>query len=91
MANKKTEIPIRPDLFEKWVKEKEAQLQFMDEEVEEENTVFKTTNYRQEKERLQNNPYNTELNTAALQSIEKDIYIQEAFRVIKDLLQVQKK
>jgi carboxyl-terminal processing protease len=91
MANKKTEIPIRPDLFEKWVKEKEAQLQFMDEEVEEENTVFKTTNYRLEKERLQNNSYNTELNTAALQSIEKDIYIQEAFRVIKDLLQAQKK
>ncbi len=90
LANKKTIIPLKPDMFEKWIKEKDAMLKEMDEKDETENKIFTADNYRQEKIRLHNNVYATDLNDAAIKSIQKDIYIQEAFQILDQLINLMK-
>lgn len=90
MTDKKTVIPLQPAAFEKWITEKESLLKTMDEKDETGNYLFTADNYRMEKERLRNNAYAAELNTAALKSVQKDIYIQEAFQVMTDLINYQK-
>ncbi|MBC7872583.1 MAG: carboxy terminal-processing peptidase [Ferruginibacter sp.] len=87
----RTSIPLQPAAFEIWIKEREANSKAMDEKEETENKKFTTGNYRAEKERLQNNAYAAELNAAALKSIQKDMYVQEAFGIITDLINLQKK
>jgi hypothetical protein len=63
----------------------------MDEKEDVVNPFFKTVNYTMEQQRLQNNAYAAEMNAAALKSIEKDKYIQEAFLIMKDFITALKK
>jgi len=86
---KQTIIPLKPGLFEKWMNDKETLMKTMDEADEVEAKVFIAGNYKLEKERLQNNSYATELNKAALQSIQRDMYVQEAFLIVTDLIRAQ--
>jgi len=61
-------------------------MQLLDFEEAKENKLFTPDNYKMEKERLKNNAYANELNKEALKNIQKDIYIQEAFLVMNDLI-----
>lgn len=84
-------VPLKPEAFEKWNKEREALEDALDDEDSVENKLFVTDNYRMEKERLQNNAYAAELNKYTIESIQSDSYIQEAFSILIDLIKLQKK
>lgn len=84
-------IPLKPEAFEKWNKEREALENALDKEDSLENKLFVTDNYRMEKERLQSNAYAAELNKYTIESIQSDSYIQEAFSILTDLIRLQKK
>ncbi len=90
LNNKQSGIPLKTELFEKWMKDEEALMKNMDETGETENKIFTAGNYKLETERLQNNSYASDLNKAALQSIQTDMYVQEAFRIMADLIRIQK-
>lgn len=82
-------IPLQPEAFEKWIKEKEASNTEISEEEHTSDKLFTADNYSMEKERLQNNTYAADLNIAALKNIQTDIYIKEAYNIITDLIKLQ--
>ena len=51
---------------------------------------FEAVNNQLDKQRLQNNEYETEVNKKWLENIAGDIYIKEAFLVVTDLINLQK-
>jgi hypothetical protein len=52
--------------------------------------LFSVENHSQDRQLLQNNLLDKEINSAWLQNIAADIYTQEAFRVLTDLIQLKK-
>jgi carboxyl-terminal processing protease len=82
-------IPLKWDSFEKWVQEHNPQP-----EGKRTNTtstaLFAVENHSQDKQLLQNNLSDKEINSAWLQNVAADIYTQEAFRVLTDLIQLKK-
>jgi carboxyl-terminal processing protease len=81
-------VPLQPAAFEKWEKNNEAN--FL-EENDKPNSVFVAANYGFEKERLKHSDYESEMNAAILERIQKDAYVQEAYQVIRDLIELLKK
>jgi len=88
--SKTTVIPLQPASFEKWIRAKEERLKNLDEENEADSKLFKAGNHKQAKEGVKSSVYAAEMNAAVLESIQKDIYVEEAFRVILDLINLQK-
>jgi hypothetical protein len=86
----RTTVSLKPEGFEKWIKEKDAVMKSLDFKDVKENKLFTSDNYKMEKERLKNNAYANELNKEALKNIQKDVYIQEAFLVMSDLIKLVK-
>ena len=82
-------IPLKWDGFEKWMQENEAQS-----EGNRTNTtstaLFSVENHSQDRQLLQNNLSDKEINSAWLQNVAADIYTQETFRVLTDLIQLKK-
>ena len=82
-------IPLKWDSFEKWVKENE-----MDEGISNEEgkptKKFTVENHVGDKELFRNNVYAKEVNDVWLKNIAGDIYIEEAFSVLLDLINLQK-
>lgn len=89
----KTEtISLKPEGFELWAKQKELNGDIMKRNS---NTVltgkkFTVDNHNQDKIVLANNSYAKEINTTWLSDIAADIYIQETFSVLCDLINFQK-
>jgi carboxyl-terminal processing protease len=82
-------IPLKAELFEKWMKEKELNMQAMKGEGK---AAIKYTveNHAADKQLLLNNPYARERNAAWLENLADNIYIQEAYLVVTDLINLQK-
>ncbi len=87
---KTTIIPLQPAAFEKWMKAKEERLESIDEENEADSKFFKAGNHKQNKEKNIGSEFAAEMNKAAIESLQKDIYVEEAFRVMLDLINLQK-
>jgi hypothetical protein len=49
--------------------------------------LFTTTNHAYELQRLQNNTYASEVNSIVVKNLQQDIYIEETFRILTDLIQ----
>jgi carboxyl-terminal processing protease len=82
-------IPLKWDSFEKWIKENETRGGELGEE-ERVSKKFTVENYAGDKELFRNNAYAKELNDVWLKNIAGDIYIEEAFSVLLDLINLQK-
>jgi len=82
-------IPLKADLFEKWIKQQELDLEAMKGEGKP-STAFVVENHTSDRQLMVNNPYAKEINDAWLKNLADDIYIQEAFLVIADLINLQK-
>ena len=82
-------IPLKWDSFEKWMKENEEDEGIMDEE-EMPTRKYTVENHAGDKEQFRNNPYAKEVNEVWLKNIAGDIYIEEAFSVLLDLINLQK-
>lgn len=82
-------IPLKAELFEKWMQQQELEQETM----KGEGTVtkkFTIDNHGQDKQLLHNNAYAREINEVWLQNLAEDIYIEEAFSVLLDLINLQK-
>lgn len=84
-----TTIPLQPDAFEKWASENNFD-ELDEDEISEDSKLFKAENHQAEKQRLALNIASKTMNEYTLQTIQQDIYIEEAFRVLLDLVQLQK-
>lgn len=82
-------IPLRAELFEKWMQQTEAALNIMKGESKP-TGLFAVENHAPDKKLMANNPYAEEVNKTWLKNLADDIYIQEAFLVLTDLINLQK-
>ena len=91
MRMAKTEtIPLKWDAYEQWAKQNELEIDVMKGNMETTSKKFTVDNHTQDKIFLMNNQYGIEVNKGWLQNIAEDIYIQEAFSVLCDLINLQK-
>ncbi len=82
-------IPLKWDSFEKWMKENETDEDILNDE-DAPTKKFIVENHGGDKELFRNNPYAKEVNEVWLKNIAGDIYIEEAFSVLLDLINLQK-
>jgi carboxyl-terminal processing protease len=81
-------VPLKSDLFEKWVVQQQVDMNTMKGETRPA-TIFAVENHAQDKQLLINNAYATELNREWLESLASDIYIQEVYMVLADLINLK--
>lgn len=86
----KTEtIPLKWDEFEKWAKEKEREQDVFSGEGEAAVKIFSVQNHSLDKILINNSEYAKEVNQEWLENISTDIYIQEAFLILCDLIKLR--
>lgn len=82
-------IPLKWDLFEKWMKDNDRDQNIFNKE-EEPTKKFIVENHVADKEIFRNNPYAKEVNEVWVKHIAGDMYIEEAFSVLLDLINLRK-
>lgn len=82
-------IPLKAELFEKWMDQREANLKLMKGESQA-TGKFTVDNHEQDKKLLVNNLYAKEVNQKWLDNLAGDIYLQEAYLILSDLINLQK-
>ena len=86
----KTEtIPLKGDGFEQWAKKHELELDFLKGNTSSVSKKFTVDNHGLDRALLTNSVYAKEINSEWLLNISDDIYIQEAFSVLCDLINLQ--
>lgn len=81
------EVPLQVPLFEKWRLQNDA---LMTEGLSSQSAAsaqFAVLNHQFETRRLQNNAYAGEINNIQLEGLKKDIYLEETYRIVADLIQ----
>ncbi|HKO79362.1 MAG TPA: carboxy terminal-processing peptidase [Chitinophagaceae bacterium] len=87
----KTEtISLKPESFEQWAKQKTLGMDVMKRNTALPGKKFTVDNHNQDKIILATNNYAKEINNTWLSDIAGDIYIQETFSVLCDLINLQK-
>jgi carboxyl-terminal processing protease len=87
VQNKNSAIPLKIDAYEKWRIQNEELMKGGSSENEKASTHFAVANHQYEDRRLQTNGYAAEINRYFIEMIKKDVYLEEAFRVVADLIQ----
>lgn len=85
LQNPTRTIPLKAELFEKWLQQQYAEQLTMKGEGGSD-TLFYVSNHASDKQLLGNDSYAKEINDETMKSLSKDIYIQETFNVIIDLI-----
>jgi carboxyl-terminal processing protease len=83
-------IPLKPESFEKWIAQ-ETGTGKVTEEKDEDTNLFVAENHFSDKERMKSNPYGEEINKIVLKNIQRDIYVEEAFNIVSDLIKIVSK
>lgn len=90
IRNEKTEtISLKWDEFEKWARQRDNETDLLTGEINTPVTVYKVNNHNLDKMLLANNEYAKESNQVWLENIGEDIYIQETFQVLCDLIKLR--
>lgn len=88
----KTEtIPLKADAFEQWVQVREQELNAIKGNTAAKTNLFTVDNHGLDKALLSTDAYAKEINQGWLTSIADDIYIQETYSVLTDLILLQNK
>ncbi|WP_276504180.1 carboxy terminal-processing peptidase [Terrimonas pollutisoli] len=87
--NKTETIPLKADAFEQWVKLREQELNAIKGHTAAKTNLFTVDNHSLDKTLLSTTAYAREINNGWLTSIADDIYIQETFAVLADLILLQ--
>jgi carboxyl-terminal processing protease len=89
MASIKTkgEIPLQPAAYEAWRIQNESLVQ-KEPSASTASTRFAVLNHGYEQQRLQTNTYAGEINKVQRDDLQKDIYIEETYRIVADLIQL---
>ena len=82
-------VPLKWDSFEKWMQENDEEQMLPDEE-DWVSKKFVVENHAGDKELFRNNAYAKEINDIWLRNIAGDLYLEEAFAVLLDLINLQK-
>jgi len=80
---------LKWELFEKWMEKREKAI--ADPESASAESVFRVENNSDTKRQLTEDPDSKEWNDALLKNISTDIFLQEAYRIMSDLILLQKK
>jgi carboxyl-terminal processing protease len=83
-------VPLKAELFEKWRAQYEIEGSHLAEKPAAASQLFKVSNHKYESQLIQNNPYAKEINLSVIKNLEQDIYIEESFRILSDLMQKTK-
>lgn len=86
---KTTTIPLKAEAFENWSKQHEKDLGIMKGHIAVSSKKFVAANHALDNILLTNNEYAKEINKSWLENIARDIYIQEAFLILSDLINLQ--
>ncbi len=81
-------IPLQADQFAAYMKQHEKDLDFSFLETYATGR-FKAGNHAQDKLLMQNNPYAVEVNNTMIKNISSDIYIEECFSILLDMINLQ--
>jgi carboxyl-terminal processing protease len=84
---KNGEVPLQPPAFESWRLQNDALMAEGQPAKAAANPAFAVLNHQFEKQRIQNNAYAGEINSFQLEQLKKDIYIEETYRIVADLIQ----
>ncbi len=88
----KTEtVPLKADAFEQWVQIREQELNAIKGNTAAKTNLFTVDNHGLDKALLSTDTYAKEINEGWLTSIADDIYIQETYAVLTDLILLQNK
>ncbi|MBP6215330.1 MAG: carboxy terminal-processing peptidase [Chitinophagaceae bacterium] len=82
-------ISLKWEEFEKWARQNAKELEALKGDVVAAGKKFTVTNHGLDKVLLANNEYAREINQVWLDDINEDIYIQEAFLVLCDLIKLR--
>jgi hypothetical protein len=83
-------VPLKADAFEKWMKQKELEQTIINETEKQSSNIFKVDNHQADKLGLKSNYYSKEINDIRLKNLQQDIYLEEAYQVLLDLIRIQK-
>ncbi len=83
-------IPLKWEEFGKWVKQYETEADLVPGKIKQGDNKFKGGNNLVDKQWLENDSNEKEINKKWLENIEDDFYIRETFLVICDLINLQK-
>ncbi|MBB1285348.1 carboxy terminal-processing peptidase [Flavisolibacter sp. BT320] len=89
VKTKKGEILLQPTAYEAWRIQNESLLQ-KESAAGAASTRFAVLNHGYEQQRLQTNTYAGEINKVQRDDLQKDIYIEETYRIVADLIQLTK-
>lgn len=82
-------IPLQLELFEKWAEQEKKEE--IDEHTSAETSLFVSANHKDDVQQIQAGFYGKAVNDIKLKNIRSDIYIEEAYQIIIDLLKLQPK
>lgn len=85
------EVPLKLELFQKWAEQNKRNSAASEEKESEASKLFVSQNYRDETQPVLTSSYAKAINDIALKNIQQDIYIEEAFQIIIDLIKMQPK
>ncbi len=81
-------IPLQPVAFEKWIIQTQDVKQALETGDKYNDNLFIAENHSADKERMQTNSYAKEIDEVVLKNLQQDIYIEEAFNIISDLIKI---
>jgi len=90
MQSGKEIIPLKLEAFEKWIKQKELEQTIMNETEKKPNKIFSVENHQADKLALKTDNYSKEINDVRLKLLQQDIYLEEAYQVLSDIIRIQK-
>lgn len=83
-------IPLKWDAFQKWIEEEDREMELIKGEGKPAKQ-YTVDNHAQDKLLLQKNQYAKEVNQTWLESLAEDIYIQESYLILTDLINLTKR
>jgi len=84
-------IPLRPDSFEAWMKQREKDMALIETaEAGIDLVAYKTSNHVMDKRWIERSEYSKSLNERWLKKLNKDLYLSETFLVLCDLINLSK-
>jgi carboxyl-terminal processing protease len=83
-------IPLQPQLFAQTMQEKYDWWQSLEKALTQSTSVFTVENTFYDKQVLNVDAYSQEVNSLAQKNIQEDIYIEETYRILSDLISIKK-
>jgi carboxyl-terminal processing protease len=89
-SEKERVVPLKPELFEKWASQNKDDIASEEKEFAP-SKLFTAKTYTAGDQTLPGDNYSKSINAIILKNIQQDIYIEEAYQILIDLLNLQHK